>query len=263
MIDRAQTVPVDEALNTLRISAGFTPASPGWIRVKKGLYKDDLAFIKEVEPQSLRLTAAVVPRIGLEASKGKGKRKASVKQNDRPPRQLFNEALIRNVFGVDSVDRRNRVCIFRNKLYRNGLLDITLDRYQFHPNAIPTNEELELFCRSDIDVGVLAHAYDLAGRGALKPGDQVKIMSQPHNGLIGSVRAVNGDEIDVDIGSLPLSISIRADHVRKSFQTGDEVKVMTGAYVGLTGWVVGIGRDNARLEICEHTSKTIVRDLGA
>jgi transcription elongation factor len=258
-IDRAQIVPVAEALSTLRVSGGFTPASPGWIRVKRGLYKNDLGYIESVNATNLRLTARVVPRISLEPAKGKKRKSKS--QPARPPPQLFDNALIENAYGSSKVQRRNHIFVFQNQLYRNGFLELELDRHDIYENAIPTSDELLYFCRDlSIDVGVVAQAYDLAGRAALKPGDRLKVVSSQHCGLLGLIRTVLGNEVQVDIGGIELTLS--AESVRKSFQVGDEVKVNSGEYAGLTGWVVGVGVrvDKARIDVCEYTSKTLVCD---
>src|ERR1700677_1095967 len=96
----------------------------------------------------------------------------------RPPRQIFDKALIEGIYGSNSIVRRNQIFQFNHAVYKNGLLELDLDRHQFYDvDTIPMYEELEAFCHCDIDVGVLVKAYRLEGQAALKQGDRVKIVS--------------------------------------------------------------------------------------
>jgi transcription elongation factor SPT5 len=261
-IDQARIIPVTRALDTLRISVDYTPARHHWIRLKKGLYKDDLAFITEVDKRTLEVYTLLVPRISLQPTKGKKRKSTFSPSRSRPSPQIFDSTLIEGIYGPGSVIPCNQVFKFQDRTYVKGFVELILDRGDFYNlDAIPTYEELEAFCRCpDIDVGVLAKAYELAGRGALKSGDRVQIVSGQHNGLIGLIRRVVGDEIEVVIISLSLIVTLRADAVRKSLRIGDEVIIRSGEHVGLTGLVVAVG-NGARLDICDYTSKTVVRDL--
>ena len=261
-ISRARMVSMHEALAPLRVSVGFTPASPAWIRLSRGLYKDDLAFVADVDSRTLQVRALVVPRIPLDPPAKKMKCKLQ-SHPPRPPRQAFDCSLVGGIYGPNSIVRLNQVHRFKGNLYKNGLLELSLDRYQFR-TAFPTYQELEAFCHCpDIDIGVMAEAYTLAGQATLQLGDRVKIVSGQHKGLVGLVRQVSPDEVQVDTGLTlkPILATLLANAVRKHFEVGDEVKVRSGKHGSLTGWVVGVGGagNGISLDICEHTSKSVVR----
>ena len=257
-IARARVVPVSEVLGLLHISEGFTPGSPGWIRLKKGSYKGDLAFIKSVDDRTLQAEAIVVPRIPLSNKKRKSKSSRS-----SPPQQIFDKSLIEGIYGPDSVITNNQVYRFQDRVYKNGFLELTLDRYDFHQvSAIPTYEELEVFGRNpDIDIGVIAEAYRLAGRAGMKPGDRVIIVSGQHSGLSGLVEMVNANEIEVYVNSLGTTVALHSASVRRSLRVGDEVKIRSGPHTGLTGWVVRAELDGTTVDVSEHSTNTLVRDF--
>ena len=70
------------------------------MRMKRGIYKDDLAQVDYVEDSQNQVCVKMVPRIDMQKFRGfrASENKSRSRANARPPQKLFNEDNIRYSF---------------------------------------------------------------------------------------------------------------------------------------------------------------------
>ena len=123
-----QMVPFKEMTDVLRVvkeQIGLKPKQ--WVRLKKGLYKDDLAQVDYVEQSQNKVGLKVIPRIdysrprgALRTNSAEDAAKNKVKKK-RPPPKLFDAEKVRSIGGEISND--GDFMIFEGNRYsRKGYL---------------------------------------------------------------------------------------------------------------------------------------------
>ena len=197
-----QMVPIKEMTDVMRVVKEQAGIKKGqWVRIKRGLYKDDLAQVFNVDLASNQVYLRLLPRIDYSRKRG------ALRSNDelfkknkfkRPPCKLFEQEKIRSIGGEISSD--GDYLVFEgNKYSRKGFLFKA-----FVMNAIlaegvkPSLAELERFEETpegiDIDVGVAdkeeaAHAFS--------NGDMVEVVEGELQNLQGRVIAIDGSKITI------------------------------------------------------------------
>ena len=70
------------------------------MRMKRGIYKDDLAQVDYVEDSQNQVCVKMVPRIDMQKFRGfrASENKSRSRANARPPQKLFNEDNIRLIY---------------------------------------------------------------------------------------------------------------------------------------------------------------------
>lgn len=73
-----------------------------WVRMKRGIYKDDLAQVDYVEDSQNQVCVKMVPRIDMQKFRGfrASENKSRSRANARPPQKLFNEDNIRFIYST-------------------------------------------------------------------------------------------------------------------------------------------------------------------
>jgi len=213
-----------------------------WVRIKKGMYKDDLAQIQSVQQSMNQVTLKYLPRIDYDKLINNKRSENGFK---KPPPKLFNFELIRQKVGgiVDEGD------YYR---FANGRYDEKGFTYKnFSINALmvdgikPTLAELEKFEQEpeglDIELSQ-STASKLDKVGLLSPGDIIKVSEGELCNLKGKLIKVEGNRVTM----LPIHEDLReplefqCHEVKKFFQTGDHVKVINGKYENDTGLILSV-----------------------
>ncbi|XP_011410252.2 PREDICTED: transcription elongation factor SPT5-like [Amphimedon queenslandica] len=263
-------VPVNEMTDVLRVvkdSASRNLRQGSWVRIKRGIYRDDIAQVDYVDTSRNKVVLKMLPRVDYTSKKGALKgtdddanRK---RRKSRPPAKLFDPEAIRELGGLISYD--GDFLVFEGNHFRNGFM-----YKQFGMNAIifegvkPTLGELEKFeaTPEEVEVEVSGSAIGAAG---LEPGDLVEVCEGDLMHLQGSVISIDGNNVTVlpkheDLRD-PLEFNI--SELRKFFQVGDHVKVIAGRHEGETGLVVRIENNLAIIfvDLTMHELKVRPRDL--
>ncbi|KAL0972825.1 hypothetical protein UPYG_G00195210 [Umbra pygmaea] len=88
-----QMVPIKEMTDVLKVVKEVTNLKPkSWVRLKRGLYKDDIAQVDYVEPSQNTISLKMIPRIDLDRIKARMSMKdwfAKRKKFKRPAQRLF------------------------------------------------------------------------------------------------------------------------------------------------------------------------------
>ncbi|KAL3318540.1 Transcription elongation factor SPT5 [Cichlidogyrus casuarinus] len=256
-------VPNNEMTDVLKVVKEFGKLKPGqWVRVKSGLYRDDLALVDHVEDAQTMVALKLVPRIDYE------RYKPDYKQSDerrfkRPPAQLLDRSKVKDRLHSEG----SYVVLSGNRFDSDGFL-----RKDFRLNAIitggirPSLQELERFGQAS-DGNQLALVASMVNKkaasvmtaepnsgkkaqnaaGALiishtfAPGDVVEVCDGDLQNLRGKVISVDGDTrivVQPNHSDLKDPIPFAPSELTKFFSQGDHVKVLSGPFEGETGLVL-------------------------
>ena len=243
MVNKLAHVPIDEALSLLQLDTHFFSVNVGdWVRMKSGLYRQDLALVLDVFQGGTGMKVALMPRLDL-SSDPNGKRKRS--SRFRPSKRLFNEQEIVRALGPESITRCNQIFMFRNQEFKNGLLELDVELDDLIPElATPSKSELREFVQSStLDSESLNRAFVCIIRNlqaSLKSGDRIIVLLGESQGKIGVIRSVRGNTATVCIGDQHPDLEIQTSTLDKHFELHDYVKVTDGLEIGRSGWVTSI-----------------------
>lgn len=238
---------------------GFAPQNKDWIRIRGGPYRGDIAYVSDMNDAGTIATVCIVPRINYSDTLAvQANKTGEQRQSGRPDRNLFNLALVREIYGGDSVQVRNRVVfVFQNNWYRHGLLEMHV-KGPFR-QAVPTTDDIHLFSQ--------AMPLDEAGEFVKEQvrrleverfqiGDNVKVVKGELARAVGFVADLNESTVDLITFPDMLRISLPLTSIRKNFHVGDQVLVHTGPHKNLIGWVISKERD--LLMVCNpHSNQEV------
>jgi len=267
-----QMVPIKEMTDVMRVvkeQAGLK--SKQWVRIKRGVFKDDLAQVDYVDVASNQVHLRLLPRIDYGRMRGALRTTASDdlkrKKFKRPPSKLFDSEKIRAIGGEITSD--GDFFVFEGNRYsRKGFLFKNFVMSAILAEGVkPTLSELERFEETpegmDIDTGA-ADQEDMGHK--FSNGDNVLVVEGELQNLQGRVIAVDGPKITIqpkheDLKDDPLSF--KASELKKYFKQGDHVRVIGGRYEGDTGLIVRVEENMVVLfsDLTMHELKTLPKDL--
>lgn len=158
-------VPVKEMTDVLRVVKEKVRLKEGtWVRMKRGIFKDDLAQVDFVDPSESKVRLKLIPRVDYTRMRGVMRNSSSSQQQQnkggrRPPAKLFDEEAIRAIGG--EVSTQGSFKIFEGNEYNaRGFLIKTfypsafisegvkpslaeLSKFEDHPEAINTECKLD------------------------------------------------------------------------------------------------------------------------
>jgi len=271
-IYQQQMVPLKEMTDVMRVvkeQAGLK--SKQWVRIKRGVFKDDLAQVDYVDVPSNMVSLRLLPRIDYARMRGALRTTASDdlkrKRFKRPPSKLFDPEKIRAIGGEITND--GDFYVFEGNRYsRKGFLFKNFVMSAILAEGVkPTLSELERFEETpeglDIDIGAgdkeeVSHKFST--------GDNVVVTEGELQNLQGRVIAVDGSKITIlpkheDLKDEPLHF--QAHDLKKYFRQGDHVRVIGGRYEGDTGLIVRVEENMVVLfsDLTMHELKTLPKDL--
>ncbi|XP_077978109.1 transcription elongation factor SPT5-like [Glandiceps talaboti] len=268
-----QMVPIKEMPDVLKVvKEVVTLKSKSWVRLKRGVFKDDLAQVDYVEPAQNQVTLKLVPRVDYTRPRGLVRTAADIqekkKRNKKPPQKLFDVEAIRAVGGEVTTD--GDFLIFEGNRYsRRGFLYKTFAMSAILTEGIkPTLSELERFedQPENLDIELVPEAK--SGEKSLHnlaPGDNVEVIEGELVHLQGKVITVDGDKVTMvpKHEDLKEPLDFPAHELRKHFSMGDHVKVISGRYIGDTGLIVRVEENMVILfsDLTMHELKVLPKDL--
>lgn len=215
-------------------------AIPGWYRIKRGMYRHDVALGQSYDSQSDRITLLVASRELLSA------KDVGVGQDRRMP-CLFNPP---------SPDA-NPPNEYKGHSYVNGLLSLKLNRTAVVAVPIPAPVEILLHRESRCAPAFVHDTLHVYAAQYWMEGDAVRVTAGEMIGCQCRIECVDMDtrsasvymdeSLDVAKFSLPLMFPIA--HLARTFSIGDNVRVLEGSLVplelsGKTGAVVVVNESN-------------------
>jgi transcription elongation factor SPT5 len=250
-------VPIKEMVQALEVKPVSIDIKVGqWVKMKRGIYKDDIAQVVMVQDQNTLVTVRLIPRLEIS--------KSAVSSKRRPPQRLFNPAELREL--GEEIERRTEPstslkCYFhKNNFYRRGFLYKSLKVDSLDTaNVAPTVTEMEVFQSRPAAVDSDDEDDDLDNQVATESnssapaenavtfcrGDSVIVVDGDLMQLTGVVLSTSGDKVKIKPNHEDLTepIEFSSSSLRKHFKLGDHVKISNGEYSGETGLIVNITQD--------------------
>ena len=280
---KQQMIPIEEMTDVLRVIKVQSGLKAGqWVRLKRGIYKDDIAQINYVDLARNQVKLRQLPRIDYTRPRGalrtaQSKTEAmNRKKKPRPAAKPFDPDAIRSIGG--KVTRDGDYLMFeRNRYDCKGFLHQMLNVSALLTEDIkPTLSELEKFEVTPEDVGIELGETPITGTSSgrdagpaatshsFSTGDYVVFKA---GGLSrAKVVSVDGDDITVmpkqeGVSEAPILCS--PSELEKYITMGERVKVLAGRYKGDTGFVTRVEPDRVFLfsDSSEQQLEVLPRDL--
>ncbi|XP_033751673.1 transcription elongation factor SPT5-like [Pecten maximus] len=266
-----QMVPIKEMTDVMKIVRESTILkAKAWVRLKRGLYKEDLAQVDFVEPAQNIVHLKLIPRIDYTRQRGVLRNAQDAekrKKKRRPGQKLFDLDQVRQIGGEVSTD--GDFLLFENNRYsRKGFLFKSFAMSAIIAEGIkPTLAELEKFEDqpegAEVDLIPEKSAGDVSH--TLIPGDVVEVCEGELVHLQGKVISVDGNKITMlpKHEDLKDPLEFPCHELKKHFKMGDHVKVIAGRYEGDTGLIVRVEENMVVLfsDLTMHELKVLPRDL--
>ncbi|XP_050528821.1 transcription elongation factor SPT5 [Daktulosphaira vitifoliae] len=270
---KQQMVPIKEMTDVLKVVKVQTGLkSKQWVRLKRGLYKDDIAQVDYVDLGQNSVHLKLIPRIDYSRPRGALRATTDMealkrKKKRRPAAKPFDPEAIRAIGGEVTSD--GDFLIFEGNRYsRKGFL-----YKNFYMNAIttdgvkPTLSELEKFEETPegIDIELPVSKDNAANSQAISAGDNVEVCTGELINLQGKVLSIDGDMVTImpKHDDLKMPLEFMANELRKFFKQGDHVRVVGGRYEGDTGLIVRVEQNRIVLfsDVTMHELEVLPRDL--
>lgn len=266
-LHRQTMVPISEMTDVLRVVKEQPKIKRDqFVRIKRALYKNDLAQVDYVDNATNTVTLRFKPRIDYTKMRGalKTTEKNNTKRtkNKRPPPKLFDADAIRAIGGEVTTDGDFQ--IFEGNRYRRGLLYKTFPMDAIIVDGVkPTLNELESTEEHGLDNAELQLGAEKETKFAA--GDKVEVAEGELIHLQGKVIAIDGSRVTMlpNHPELKDPLEFPANELTKCFHEGDHVKVIDGRFEGDTGTIVRTDERNAILlsDLSMDEIKVFVRDL--
>ncbi|EFA05446.1 transcription elongation factor SPT5 [Tribolium castaneum] len=271
---KQQMVPIKEMTDVLRVVKEQTGLkSKQWVRLKRGLYKDDIAQVDYFDMAQNQVHLKLLPRIDYTRLRGALRTTQSEseaekrKKKRRPPSKPFDPEAIRSIGGEVTSD--GDFLIFEGNRYsRKGFLykNFTLSAVIID-GVKPTLAELERFEEQPegIDLELPTEKEDKAVTHSFSAGDNVEVCEGELINLQGKIISIDGTMITImpKHEDLKEPLFFHASELKKYFKMGDHVKVLAGRYEGDTGLVVRVENNRVVLisDLTMHEMEILPKDL--
>uniref|UniRef100_A0A670YU81 Transcription elongation factor SPT5 n=1 Tax=Pseudonaja textilis TaxID=8673 RepID=A0A670YU81_PSETE len=266
-----QMVPIKEMTDVLKVVKEMTNLKPkSWVRLKRGIYKNDIAQVDYVEPSQNQISLKMIPRIDFDRIKERMSQKdwvAKCKKFKRPPQRLFDAEKIRSL-GGDVASDGDFLIFEGNRYSRKGFLFKSFAMLAVITDGVkPTLSELEKFedQPEGIDLEVVTESTGKEREHNFQPGDNVEVCEGELINLQGKILSVDGNKITImpKHEDLKDMLEFPAQELRKYFKMGDHVKVIAGRFEGDTGLIVRVEENFVILfsDLTMHELKVLPRDL--
>lgn len=257
-------VPVKEYPDLLKqVKSSDVEIRPGiYVRIKRGIYKGDLAIVDNLSENGLDVRCQVVPRLDYGQNDEIGPDGKVIKLKIKPLPALFSEQKARMYDPYKlQMGRVPNSFIYRGNEYYDGYLykDFKLQFIQTK-DVNPTLEELDRFQNQNDEDGLNLQAIaatlkgNNAGEGksstAFQPGDKVEIRRGEQAKTIGIVVETALNEITIKVTDsgdprfVDQRLTVPANDLRKIFYEGDHVRIVEGKHFDETGLVIKIDGDS-------------------
>ncbi|XP_069689905.1 transcription elongation factor SPT5-like isoform X2 [Periplaneta americana] len=251
---KQQLVPFKEMTDVLRVvkqQDGLKEKQ--WVRLRRGMYKDDIAQVDYVELAQNQVHLKLLPRIDY--TRPRGALRSSKSDNKgvkrrwkrRPPAKSFDPEAIKSAGGEVTSD--GDFLVFEGNRYsQKGFLYKTFPMNAIIADGVkPTLSELEKFEEAPESIGIEVQNVNPKGKGNVithnfLTDDNVEVIEGELMNLCGKVLSIDGNVITImpALKDLNEPIEFQASELKKYFKQGDHVKVLAGRYQGETGLIIRV-----------------------
>jgi transcription elongation factor SPT5 len=239
-----------------------------FVRIKRGLYKGDLAMVEKIDDDSNAVILKIVPRLG---SNGTEVNEANLKNKVSPLPRLFNPDEYTEAKLLEKLHINKRIYMLKNQRFENGFLLKKFDFSHFDTqNLLPTFEEVKIFQDAESNPALreqilknLSSAMDQNRKihKNISKEDDVRVISGDLIGLVGKVLEIAEGAIKVDFSStagMNEPFTFHPSEVVKLFQVGDQVEILAGRHKGLSATVIKLMGNMAYLISEDHKDEIAI-----
>lgn len=272
---KQEMVPIKEMTDVLKVVKEQVGLKQNqWVRLKRGIYKDDIAQVDYYDLAQNMVHLRLLPRIDYTRLRGALRTTqtetddAKRKKKRRPPAKPFDPEAIRAIGGEITSD--GDFLIFEGNRYtRKGFMYKSFTMSAVLVEGVkPTLAELERFEESPEEINIeLAESAknDPNAVHSFSMGDNVEVCVGDLENLQAKIIAIDGSMITVmpKHEDLKEPLIFKSNELRKYFKTGDHAKVLAGRYEGETGLIVRVEPSRVVLvsDLTMHELEVLPRDL--
>ena len=232
-----------------------------WVRMKTGLYENDLAQVISIEDPINRIFIRVVPRL-TEADEAHSKSTHDKRKSVRPRQKLFNPEKHQNVTAKTHPVLREQVYNYNKCTFKDGFLVKSVKaKSLITEDVVPKIEELQIFDLikmkngeeySKMDIDNLLETIQetrISKKKKFSKGDKVKVVKGELKGITGKVDShlERYVKIYADIEGFGDLLEFTEDFLVKEFLPGDLVKAVIGPHAGKHGLIVKVEEESASI----------------
>jgi len=264
-------VPITEMTDVLRVTKEQAQVKVGqWVRLKRSIFKDDIAQVDYVDPAQGQVHLKLIPRIDYKRKRGalrstnEPESSNKRKKTTRPPAKLFDVEAIKQIGGEISND--GDFMIFEGNRYRRGFLykNFAISALQIE-GVKPTLSELEKFEENPEGIELSESTINDEKVHSFAPGDNVEVINGELVHLQGKIMSIDGSKITMmpKHEDLKDPLDFQAYELKKYFKVGDHVKVISGKFEGDTGLIVRVEDNQVILfsDLTMHEIAVLSKDL--
>ncbi|CCH60665.1 hypothetical protein TBLA_0D01570 [Henningerozyma blattae CBS 6284] len=219
-----------------------------YVRIKRGIYKGDLAVVDQISENNLEVMLKIVPRLDygkfdeIDPVTNQRKPRRTTFATRSPP-QLFNPTMALRLDQANLYKRDDHHFTYKNEDYIDGYLYKSYKIQHIEAKNIqPTVEELARFGSKDgnVDLTSISQAIKKAqaARVTFQAGDSVEILNGEQRGSKGIVTKTTTEIATVKIPEFSSALEFPISLLRKIFKPGDHVTVVDGDHQGDAGLVL-------------------------
>ena len=263
-------VPITEMTDVLRVTKEQAQVKFGqWVRLKRGLYKDDIAQVDYVDQAQGQVNLKIIPRIDYKRKRGALRStepadQAKRKKFTRPAGKLFDVEAIKQIGGEVSND--GDFYIFESNRYRRGFLYKSFATSALQIEGVkPTLSELEKFEENPEGIELSESTINDEKAHSFAPEDNIEVIDGELVHLQGKIISIDGSKITMmpKHEDLKDPLDFQAHEIKKFFKVGDHVKVCAGRFEGDTGLIVRVEDNYVVLfsDLTMHEITVLAKDL--
>eukprot|EP00792_Barthelona_sp_PAP020_P008611 TRINITY_DN3231_c2_g2_i1.p1 TRINITY_DN3231_c2_g2~~TRINITY_DN3231_c2_g2_i1.p1 ORF type:complete len:875 (+),score=282.12 TRINITY_DN3231_c2_g2_i1:78-2702(+) len=273
VIGRPQIVDLDKRISALSITKRKKLKLGDYVRIKRGLYKDDLARIIIPDDSQGKTVIQLIPRLDYDAY-ALEKKRTRTSTRIRPPQRPFSSDELRQR-GLGSLVREEvnswdsyQYEVFRGMKFRNGFLFRLVDPSSLKvDNVNPQYDEIEMFKRDKSDEIELYKTL-LNQKVSYHVGDRVEIVKGEFSGgsvvLVGKIVELNElDQATIKLTNIDFdeALKVNTSDLQKRFEIDDRILIIAGKYQNQTGVVVNVRSKEGILEVLTSAHQEHVETL--
>ena len=250
-VNQKLLIPVQELPLLLKPnkSDDVTLEEGNYVRIKRGIYKGDLAIIDQISENNLEVMLKIVPRLDygkfdeIDPTTNQRKPRRATFANRAPP-QLFNPTMALRLDQANLYKRDDHHFTYKNEDYVDGYLYKSFRiQYIETKNITPTVEELARFSSKDgaVDLSKISQSLKKAqaSKVTFQTGDRVEILNGEQRGSKGTITKTTTEIATVRLPQFPTKpLEFPILSLRKIFEPGDHVTVINGDHQGDAGLVL-------------------------
>ncbi|CAI5205382.1 BEM_HP_G0106020.mRNA.1.CDS.1 [Saccharomyces cerevisiae] len=219
-----------------------------YVRIKRGIYKGDLAMVDQISENNLEVMLKIVPRLDygkfdeIDPTTQQRKSRRPTFAHRAPP-QLFNPTMALRLDQANLYKRDDRHFTYKNEDYIDGYLYKSFRiQHVETKNIQPTVEELARFGSKEGAVDLTSVSQSIkkaqAAKVTFQPGDRIEVLNGEQRGSKGIVTRTTKDIATIKLNGFTTPLEFPISTLRKIFEPGDHVTVINGEHQGDAGLVL-------------------------